>query len=223
MLSSTAVLPLSGVGQEPVRPPRLTEGIPDPAGIERQKTAFARGIQEQLDQGIAALNEQLKQQTEFLHAIGDQKKRQLILEVDKDIKQKEMCLAQQHNQQVLLLQRAAQQQRAALEHQSTSLTLEYNERRAQEELQQQQYEYTLAHYQTQKKYMEEMQSLHIQGSIAEQQVATQQAQIAQQVTNAQQQATAAAHQVLQSSSILTQNAARTPPHVSVSSLRAPLL
>eukprot|EP00928_Gymnodinium_smaydae_P086956 TRINITY_DN71335_c0_g1_i1.p1 TRINITY_DN71335_c0_g1~~TRINITY_DN71335_c0_g1_i1.p1 ORF type:complete len:446 (+),score=78.78 TRINITY_DN71335_c0_g1_i1:69-1406(+) len=177
--------------QEPTLPPSLTAGIPDPPSIDRQKAMYARGLDDQLDQGKQVLNVQLKQQTEYLYAIGDQQKRQFALQIDRQIKQKEMELAQQHNQQLLMLQQAAQQQKSALDHQANALTMEYNQKKAHEDLLMQQYEFAKAHFETTMKYTEEMRQLQQQQDIAHQQVAAQHTQLAQQVQIASQHAQSA--------------------------------
>lgn len=173
---------------EPQVPPSLTAGLPDPTSIERQKNAYARGLEEQLRHGTEVLAQQLKQQSDYVFAMGDQRKRQFALQVDQEIKQREMELAQQHNEQLLLLQQAAQQQQSALEHQANALLLEYNQKKAQEDLSYQQYQFQKKQYETQLQYNEEMKELQVQQTAAQQQVAHQRACIAQQAAEATQQA-----------------------------------
>ncbi|CAJ1343665.1 unnamed protein product [Effrenium voratum] len=180
---------------EPQLPASLTAGLPDPSSIERQKSSYARGLEEQLRHGTDVLAQQLKQQSDYLFAMGDQRKRQYALQVDQEIKQREMELAQQHNEQLLLLQQAAQQQKSALEHQANALLLEYNQKKAQEDLAYQQYQFQKRQYETQLQYNEEMKELQVQQSAAEQQVAHQRAYIAQQAAQATQQAAVTARQV----------------------------
>lgn len=176
---------------EPQVPPSLTAGLPDPTSIERQKNAYARGLEEQLRHGTEVLAQQLKQQSDYVFAMGDQRKRQFALQVDQEIKQREMELAQQHNEQLLLLQQAAQQQQSALEHQANALLLEYNQKKAQEDLSYQQYQFQKKQYETQLQYNEEMKELQVQQTAAQQQVAHQRACIAQQAAEATQQANGA--------------------------------
>merc|ERR1712187_692211 len=140
---------------------------------------------------MGVLNQQLKQQTDYLYAVGDQEKRQHSLQIDQRIKQQEMTLAQQHNEQVMLLQQAAQQQKSALEHQANALLLEYNQKKAQEDLLFQQYQFQRQPYDIQLKYNDEMRNLQSQQAIAQQQVAHQHGQIVQQVHAASAQAQAA--------------------------------
>eukprot|EP00913_Durusdinium_trenchii_P009438 g8871.t1 len=64
------------------------QGLPEPNSIERQKNAYARGLEEQLRHGTDVLAQQLKQQSDYLLAMGDQRKRQYALQVDQEIKQR---------------------------------------------------------------------------------------------------------------------------------------
>ena len=73
----------------PQPPQRLTEGIPDPNAIEQQKQAYSQGLDEQLRQGAAILNQQLKQQMDQLHALGDEQKKKYYVQVDHEIKSQE--------------------------------------------------------------------------------------------------------------------------------------
>lgn len=180
---------------EPQVPPSLTAGLPDPTSIERQKSAYSRGLDDQLKHGTEVLAQQLKQQSDNLFAMGDQRKRQYALQVDQEIKQREMELAQQHNEQLLLLQQAAQQQKSALEHQANALLLEFNQKKAQEDLAYQQYQFQKQQYETQLQYNDEMKELQAQQHAASAQVAQQRAFIAQQAVQASQQAAATAQQV----------------------------
>merc|ERR1711972_1306053 len=98
-------------------------------------------------------------QTEYLHQVGDQQKRQYSLEVDQLMKAQEIQLVQQHNQQLLMLQQAAQQQKAALEQQANSLLLDFNQKKAQEDLAFQQFKFHTEQYEAQLKYTKEMKAL----------------------------------------------------------------
>mmetsp|Transcript_98677 Transcript_98677/g.220822 ORF Transcript_98677/g.220822 Transcript_98677/m.220822 type:complete len:491 (+) Transcript_98677:2-1474(+) len=179
---------------EPPAPQSLTAGIPDPESVEKQKAAYSKGLDDQLRHGTDVLAQQLKQQSEYLFAVGDQQKRQYDLQVDQQIKVQEMELQQQHNQQLLMLQHAAQQQKAALEHQANALILEYGQRKAQEDIAFQQYQHRKQHFETQQQYSEEMKALQAQQAAAAQQVAAQHMVIAHQAATATQQAQLAAQQ-----------------------------
>jgi len=189
---------------EPPAPPPLTEGIPDPASIGQQKANYAKNLEDQLKSGTEVLEQQLKQRSDVLFQMGDQRKRQYALQVDQEIKQKEMELAQQHNEQLLLLQQAAQQQRSALEHQANALLLEYTQKKTQEDLVFQKYQFQKRQYDTQLQYNEEMKELHALQQAAASQVAGQKVAIAQHAVTATQQALVMAQQQAQ---VMFQNSA----------------
>jgi len=127
------------------------------------------------------LAQQLKQQSDYLFAMGDQQKRQYELQVNQHIKQQELALAQQHNEQLLMLQHAAQQQKAALEHQANALILEYNQRKAHEDIRNQQYQFAKQHHEMQIQYetdmrnIQELQAQHTAQHSAQQAMHAQQA------------------------------------------------
>jgi len=174
----------SGAELPPEPPQSLTVGFPDPDAVERQKAAYARGLNEQLQQGTEMLAQQLKQRSDQLLAMGDQQKRQYELQVNQHIKQQELALAQQHSEQLLMLQQAAQQQKAALEHQANTLILEYNQRKAHEDIRNQQYQFRRQQQEMQAKYDEEMRQ------IQEEKAQHAEQHVAQQAAHAQQTGTA---------------------------------
>lgn len=194
---------LSGEFPDPA-PARLTAGIPDPKSIDYQKANHVRNLDEHLAQGTHAIQQQLKQQTDYIYAVGEQKKRQYSLQIDQEIKQEEMALTQKNNEQILMLQRAVQQQKAALDHQANALMLDFNQKKAHEDLMLQQYEFQKKHHETQLKFAEEMRSLNSHQQIAAQQVSQQHTQLAQHAAQADLQAQAAhqaaAHALVNSTS-----------------------
>jgi len=111
----------------------LTEGIPDPSAVQRQKEQYARSLEDQLRKGVEVLAATHKQQTDLLHAQANQEKHRYNIALDQQVKQRELELSQQYNEQLMRLQQAAQVQRADLEQQACGLTLEYQQRKVQEE------------------------------------------------------------------------------------------
>merc|ERR1711865_1153788 len=101
-------MPFGMQSLEPTAPQSLTQGLPDPGAISTQRTAYTRALEKQLQEGSTVLSQQMKSQ--------------------------EIQLVQQHNQQLLMLQQAAQQQKAALEQQANGLLLDYNQKKACEDL-----------------------------------------------------------------------------------------
>jgi len=111
----------------------LTEGIPDPAAVQRQKEGYARSLEDQLRKGVEVLAATHKQQTDLLHAPANQEKHRYNIALDQQVKQRELELSQQYNEQLMRLQQTAQVQRADLEQQACGLTLQYQQGKVQEE------------------------------------------------------------------------------------------
>jgi len=145
-----------------VPPNRLTEGIPDPQGIERQQAGFNKGLDDQLKKGMALLSKQLAEQTAQIHEVGNQQKRQYAAHVDAQVKAQETELILQHDQQLLLLQQASAGQKAALEQQATALSLEYVQKKSMEDLRTQKYRFDKEQYEAKLKYTSDMVALQQQ-------------------------------------------------------------
>merc|ERR1719478_298379 len=158
----------------PNPPARLTQGIPDPSAIESQKAAYSKGLDDQLRQGAAILNQQLKQQMDQLHELGDQQKKKYFVQVDHEIKSQELGLVQQFKEQLLMVQQAAAHQKRILGQQATALLLEYNQKKAQEDLLMEEYQHQKNAYDYQTRFSQE------QSQLQQQQVQASQAAISQQ-------------------------------------------
>jgi len=166
----------SDLSQPPMLPQRLTEGIPDPASIEAQKTKYARDLDDQLQRGAAILNQQLKQQMEQLHKLADDQKKQYFVQVDHEIKSQELGLVQQFKEQLLMVQQAASQQKRILGQQATGLMLEYYQKKAREDCMVEEYQINKAAFDAQTRFSQESQTLQ-QQQVAASQAAMQQQQV----------------------------------------------
>jgi len=121
-------------------PPSLTQGIPDPGAIARQKDVYLKMLDEQLKQSVTVLDQQVKYQRDYLNVQCEQQKKQFLLQLDQQMKAQEMVLTQQYNEQLMNLQMQAGTQKGALEQQAMQLTMEYEQRKAEENMYRQQYE-----------------------------------------------------------------------------------
>jgi hypothetical protein len=184
-------------------PPQLTAGLPDPSEIDTQRSAYMKSLDEQLKQGAEVLNQQLKQQQDYLLKMGDQQKRQFGLQVDQNNKNRELELVQQHNHQLLMLQQAAQQQKVALEQQANALLIEYNQKKATEDLASQMYQFENDAHDAHAKYETEIKSLQQQQMIGAQQLAAQGEALARQANMSNMQAIAAQQVAARTSASLT--------------------
>lgn len=153
-------------------PPRLTSGLPDPSSIAKQREAYLKALEEQERQAIAVLEQQRSQQVSLLRAQGDQQKKKFFLEVNQQVSQNDIVLTQQHSEQMMVLNQQYSQQRGCLENQANSLIMEFQQKKAQEDMMMQQYSLQLEQHTGQQKYNEEMVRLQqgtdrVQGALAQ--------------------------------------------------------
>jgi len=119
-------------------PQSLTIGMPDPATINKQKDTYNQMMDQQLKQGMDVLQAQVKYQKDYLHGQAQQQKAQFMMQIDMEVKQQEMQLEQQYAEQSMSLKAQEQEQRAALEMQAMQLTLDYNQRKSEDNMMKQQ-------------------------------------------------------------------------------------
>merc|ERR1712032_1470144 len=141
-----------------MQPQSLTAGMPDPKAIETQKVAYSKSLEEQAAHGEDMLRMQKEEQIDQIYQAAEARKRQLMVEIDQQAKQQELQLSQQYSPQVMGLQQEYHHQKLILEKQANDLTLEYHQRKAQEDLMLQQYEVQRQHYDEQMGICNEMQT-----------------------------------------------------------------
>merc|ERR1719316_253109 len=121
-------------------PEPLTKGIPDPASIKSQQDAYAKALEKQYQDGAAAIAAETKVKKEMLNETAKQQKAQYQLQVQSQLQAQNLLLDQQMNSQLMMLQESAMAQRSALEQQAAALTLEWQQKKAEEEMLKKQYE-----------------------------------------------------------------------------------
>eukprot|EP00933_Yihiella_yeosuensis_P052832 TRINITY_DN50960_c0_g1_i1.p1 TRINITY_DN50960_c0_g1~~TRINITY_DN50960_c0_g1_i1.p1 ORF type:complete len:383 (+),score=75.28 TRINITY_DN50960_c0_g1_i1:80-1228(+) len=121
-------------------PQFLPADMPDPEAVSRQKDAYMKMLDQQLQQNLTVLDQRIKYQRDALTLKGEQQKKHLIMQLEQNIKAQDMALTQQYNQEVTSLQLNVGNQRAALEQQAMQVVLDYEQRKAEELLYRQQYE-----------------------------------------------------------------------------------
>lgn len=176
---------------KPMVPHNYFDGIADPDVIAKEEAKSAQLVDEQLKHCTEILEQQLKQRSGYLHAAGAQQKKLYVLQIDQHVREQDLELSKQHNEQVLMLQQAAQQQKLVVRQQSHALQLCYKQRKTQEEHYEKQQQYYMSqqqNYENQLRYNDELQALQTQRVAAAQQVATQRAMIAQHAAAALQRA-----------------------------------
>merc|ERR1719162_2961151 len=137
-------------------PPRLTSGLPDPLAIAKQRESYLKALEEQERQAIGVLEQQRAQQVGLLRAQGDQQKKKFYLEVNQQVSQNDIVLTQQHSEQMMVLNQQYSQQRGVLENQANALIMEYQQKKAQEDMQMQQYQLQVDQFGQQQRYNDEM-------------------------------------------------------------------
>merc|ERR1719311_1673015 len=69
-----------------ITPQNLTAGLPDPAAVAKQKDGYLRMLDDQLKSGEMQLEQQRKFQTDIIHAQADQSRKQLLMQVEQQVK-----------------------------------------------------------------------------------------------------------------------------------------
>merc|ERR1719272_1955710 len=165
------------VAQAPVD---LTVGIPDPASIAKQKEGYAKALEKQYQDGAGAITAETKVKKEMLGEQAKQQKAQYQLQVQSQLQAQNLLLDQQMNSQLMMLQESAMAQRSALEQQAAALTLEYQQKKCEEEMLQKQYEIQSQFYAAETKLAEQYQKVTQDEQAAMNALGTQQLKLQQQ-------------------------------------------
>jgi len=129
--------PVTRLGEwhPPVAPPvSLTQGMPDPATVQRQKEGYVRTLDDQLRKGAVQLDTEHKQQRDLMHQAAEGQKKQFGMQIDQQVKMQEMDLDQQFLQVLQYVKQQATRQRAILEQQAMQLSFEYQEKKVEEDM-----------------------------------------------------------------------------------------
>lgn len=141
-------------------PPRsLTQGMPTPEAVGRQKEEFEASLDSQLQQCTADLEVQKAGQLRVARQKAEEEKRRAANQIDQQLVQTESRIQQYFSQQLLNLQQAGLEQKARLEQQAMELQMDYKQRKAQEEMQQSQYALQRQHFEETQKLVAECQRL----------------------------------------------------------------
>eukprot|EP00397_Hematodinium_sp_SG-2012_P060206 GEMP01078098.1.p1 GENE.GEMP01078098.1~~GEMP01078098.1.p1 ORF type:complete len:255 (+),score=68.32 GEMP01078098.1:64-828(+) len=105
----------------------LASGMPDSDIITKQKESFAKMLEQQLKQGVAALHAQASHQASFLVAQADQQKEQFNAEVKRELEEQGSILEAEYDEQVAVLQRQAAQHEVRLEQEAKQMITELEE------------------------------------------------------------------------------------------------
>jgi len=126
-------------------PVSLTQDVPDPAAIERQKEGYAKSLDLQLKESTEAFLAQGKLQKEMIEQSCATQLEELQLQIESQRRLSTMQIDQQVQAQVMALQEAAITQKTLLEEKAALALLDYRKRKAQEDM-------NVKSYQVQKEY-----------------------------------------------------------------------
>jgi len=118
--------------------PPLRE-LPDPETVERQKEAYRGALDNQFHTGLAQIAAEREAKREFLKQQAEQTKAQFALQVQSQLDSKHLGLDSGLNSKLMQFQETAMIHRKNLEEKAAGLTLDYQQKKASEELLQRQY------------------------------------------------------------------------------------
>jgi len=134
----------------------LTDGVATPASVEQQKRAYAQALATQLEEGKRTIKEQSDQAKAILQQQAEEKKLQYAMQIDQQLLEQEMNLNQQTHQQVMQLTQVAFHQKSLLEAQASKLTMEFQQRKMQEALEEKKYALQLRQCDLQERMQQQM-------------------------------------------------------------------
>mmetsp|Transcript_57331 Transcript_57331/g.89209 ORF Transcript_57331/g.89209 Transcript_57331/m.89209 type:complete len:400 (+) Transcript_57331:56-1255(+) len=118
--------------------PPLRE-LPDPETVERQREAYREALDNQFHTGLAQIAAEREAKREFLKQQAEQAKAQFALQVQSQLDSKHLALDSGLNSKLMEFQETAMIHRKNLEEKAAGLTLDYQQKKASEELLQRQY------------------------------------------------------------------------------------
>merc|ERR1740123_1048337 len=122
------------------KPQNLTAGMPDPASIEHQKHQYSRAIDAEQQKEAQQIMAMAQQQKQMLMRQAQQEKAQSYVTIDQYATYGNSYVDEQTLAEVAYLQAESAQHRQVLEQQASALALEYNQRKAQEDMMMRQYQ-----------------------------------------------------------------------------------
>merc|ERR1719359_1078385 len=130
MMPGAPLIP--GGGSYSAPPPR--EGLPDPDTVAKQKNAYKQALDKQFQHALKQIEGQKNAVKQIPRQNAQQQKDQYSLQARSQLEAKKWELDTQLNSQLIMLQETAMQHRKILEEKAAALTLDYQQRKASEEL-----------------------------------------------------------------------------------------
>jgi hypothetical protein len=107
--------------------------------VERQREAYREALDNQFHTGLAQIAAEREAKREFLKQQAEQAKAQFALQVQSQLDSKHLALDSGLNSKLMEFQETAMIHRKNLEEKAAGLTLDYQQKKASEELLQRQY------------------------------------------------------------------------------------
>lgn len=143
-------------------PPSLTEGMPDPSAVERQKAGYLKTLEEQRQHYIQVLDGQRKEHLGSVYDQANAAKKQFLMQLEQQVKEQTIGLEKQYSEQVMLLNQQFHQQRGLLEQEAIKLKGEYQQKQLEEQAMQRQFQLQKERCEMEQKYAADMQVLQQQ-------------------------------------------------------------
>lgn len=143
-----------------VPPMNMTEGFPDLESIASQRNSHLGSLEQQEKQAMASLDLQRQEQCRAIQEQGAAKKAAYNLEIERQLKQFDLALNQQLSEHMMVLNQQYSRQRGLLEQQANALVMEYQHKKAHEDMMMQQYSLQRQMHDSQQKYAEDMHRIH---------------------------------------------------------------
>lgn len=138
---------------------QLSGRLVPPEAIEAQRAHLSQNLDQQLDRGEKILADQVKAQSEHVAWVASRQKEQFNLHIDEAVRERDMALMRQHDDQVSMLQALTRQQKEALDRDANLLVMEYQHQQTQKDILDMQYQYQVQHCLIQQKYLQDVSNM----------------------------------------------------------------
>eukprot|EP00931_Biecheleriopsis_adriatica_P008466 TRINITY_DN10964_c0_g1_i2.p1 TRINITY_DN10964_c0_g1~~TRINITY_DN10964_c0_g1_i2.p1 ORF type:complete len:317 (-),score=70.16 TRINITY_DN10964_c0_g1_i2:22-900(-) len=135
----------------PPQPAHLTRNVPSPEAVQAKKEQNFRDVDEHLQQAQLLLEEQTRVEKEFLRTQAAQAKEVAQGRWDQHLRTQELAAEQEYQKSLATIHESSRMMKLKLEEQAGQLTLEYQTRRTQEEINRHKHEVELHHWESQQR------------------------------------------------------------------------
>jgi len=154
------VVPGGGMSGSYTAPPPVDRNLPDPDTVTVQKGRYETALDKQYQQALAQIEQERDSKKALLRQGAEQHKEQFSYQARSQLEAKKLELDTALNCQLVGLQETAMNHRKALEEKASTLTLDFQTRKANEELLQKQYDIQKAFSENERNLAVEFQKKH---------------------------------------------------------------